>query len=195
MTVNTNEEIDSNNWKQLATVYDMLSCLWLEALTLERLQALVGSELRQLIETLGGIVPLNATSEITDELANDYHQLFTDSLLPIQSAWTSDPCQADSASSCLRFYEDVAGYQVKTSVPDHLGVQLGFMAHLFTLASEGQRGGYYLEVATQFYEEHLDWTCDFLEAVQKKSTTDFYRGVARITTFFLDEEQDEPGPA
>ena len=89
----------------------------------------------------------------------------------------------------------MAGYQVKTSVPDHLGVQLGFMAHLFTLASEGQRGGYYLEVATQFYEEHLDWTCDFLEAVQKKATTDFYRGLARITTFFLDEEQDEPGPA
>ena len=193
--MNTNEDIDSNNWKQLATVYDMLSCLWLEALTLERLQALVGSELRQLIETLGGIVPLNATTEITDELANDYHQLFTDSLFPIQSAWTSEPCQTDSASSCLRFYEDVAEYQVKTSVPDHLGVQLGFMAHLFTLASEGQRGGYYLEVATQFYEEHLDWTCDFLEAVQKKSTTDFYRGLARITTFFLDEEQDEPGPA
>lgn len=197
-TVTTNADIDSNNWKQLAIVYDMLSCLWLEALTLERLQALVGSELRQLIETLGGSVPLDATSEITEELADDYHQLFTgstDSLLPIQSAWMSDPCLTDPASSCDRFYEDVAGYQVETPVPDHLGVQLGFMAHLFTLASEGKRGESYLEVATQFYEEHLDWTSEFLEAVEKKAATDFYRGLARITTFFLDEEQYEPGPA
>ena len=192
--MNTKANLERDDCLQLAAVYELLSCLWLEELNIERLQALGSSELRQAIESLGGSVPTEATVEMVETLAIDYCQLFigpTEQLAPIQSVYKTGQFQSPSAASCNRFYEMVSGYELKSTFPDHLGVQLGFMAFALNQAAHSESREAYLEIGTQFYDKHLGWTADYLDAVEAKATTDFYRGLARITRVFLNEDFNE----
>ncbi len=182
---------------QLAIVYDLLSQLWLEPLSLIRLQALVNSELGQVIESLGGSMPEQATEDIANKLSNDYGQLFKDSeegVSPVQSTWTTNPdtpnapsheARSNSASSCEEFYRTTPEYQPPELTSDHLAVQFNFLAYLFHAAAEGNQTSAHLEIATEFYGTHLGWTAPLLETVKKRANTDFYRGLARITEVFL----------
>ena len=192
--LNTNTNIEPNDCLQLAAVYELLSCLWLEELNAERLKALGSSELRQAIESLGGSVPAEANAEMVETLAIDYCQLFIgpkDQLAPIQSVYKSGQFQSPTAASCNRFYEMVSGYELKSTFPDHLGVQLGFMSFVLNQAAHSESREAYLEIGTQFNDKHLGWTADYLNAVEEKATTDFYRGLAIITRVFLNEDFHE----
>ena len=182
---------------QLAIVYDLLSQLWLEPLSLIRLQALVNSELGQVIESLGGSMPEQGTEDIANQLSSDYDQLFKDSeegVSPVQSTWNTNPdtpnapsheARSNSASSCEEFYRTTPEYQPPEITPDHLAVQFNFLAYLFHAAAEENQTGAHVEIATEFYATHLGWTAPLLETVKKRANTDFYRGLARITEVFL----------
>ena len=66
---------------------------------------------------------------------------------------------------------------------DHIGLELEFMAMLL---NEGAP----VKEQKAFFEDHLiNWALSFTADVYKYSERDFYKGIARITTGFLEAEQ------
>lgn len=175
---------------QLSSVYNLLSQLWSSEVTLEQLQTLNEPDLRGAIEHLGGSVPSDVSAETVETLAVDYCQLLIgpkNHLPPVESIWAGGQFQTKTASSVNQYYGLLPGFKPAVTIPDHIGAQLEFMAHLFQNAAMKDNPEVYTETADRFFEKHLGWTGDFLQQVHEKSTTDFYRGLARITQFFLNE--------
>ena len=175
---------------QLSRVYNLLSQLWSSEVTLEQLQTLNEPDLRGAIEHLGGSVPSEVSSETVETLAVDYCQLLIgpkDQLPPVESIWAGGQFQTTTASSVKQYYDLLPGFKPAATIPDHIGAQLEFMAHLFQNAAMNDNPEVYTETADRFFEKHLAWTSDFLRQAHEKAETDFYQGLARITQFFLNE--------
>ena len=78
-------------------------------------------------------------------------------------------------------------------IPDHIAVELFFMAHLCHKATESnlmQDEIFMLEEWQQnFFKTHLvNWAFDLIRNFQHKAGTDFYVGLVTLLAFFLEEE-------
>lgn len=80
-------------------------------------------------------------------------------------------------------------------IPDHIAVELFFMANLCRLAGaadvqeeDRQR---LQEWQKRFFETHLaNWVFELLDTMEHKAKTGFYRGMAKLLRSFLLEEQE-----
>lgn len=71
---------------------------------------------------------------------------------------------------------------------DHIAIELYYMSYLCSLCKDNS---YSLNDQIDFLENHLlNWAPRFLNDVEKYSITDFYKGVAKLTSAFLEYDLD-----
>lgn len=79
-------------------------------------------------------------------------------------------------------------------IPDHIAVELFFMAELCKLKAEAidEEQLAIQEWQVNFFKTHLQiWVFEFLDRLEVKAQSDFYRGVAKLLRDFLREEEVE----
>lgn len=78
-------------------------------------------------------------------------------------------------------------------IPDHIGVELYFMSHLWHRSNEPGLTESEHESLTEWQERffitHIaNWAFELLDNLERKAETDFYKGMARVVRVFLKEE-------
>src|SRR3972149_1803349 len=160
-----------------------------------------GEELRAMVEGLpfaadftGIPVPSLPREEVESEYISAFDIAFGPSLpCPLHEAdHRDDVSSMDITEELLRFYEH---FQVKLSdkerdYPDHLVVELEFMAYLAKKeADAGKRGNDpapYCRAQVDFLEIHLDnWDPKLNEKIQKRMNQHFYQEASSFLREFL----------
>jgi len=79
-------------------------------------------------------------------------------------------------------------------IPDHVAIELFFMAELcrFTSLAKNVEDWKRLEDwQMRFFQAHLNsWIFEYLNVLEMKADTDFYRGIAHLLRDFLEEEKE-----
>ena len=136
------------------------------------------------------------TKELLDDLAADYAKAFLaagdatgKAAFPYEAIYTgSDSAFGGSLQENLAAIYAAKGLSMSEEMfkvtEDHIGLELEFMAMLI---NEGAPQ----EEQKAFFQEHLiNWALLFTADVYKYAERDFYKGIARITTGFLEAEQE-----
>jgi len=192
-----------------ANLYFLLATLFLEAPGAQALEKLKSVEMTSVMDeaglTLGTELLEAPTSQLVELLAVEFTRLFLFSpqgrLAPYESL------QRTKASGLLKgpesdqvsAYIEAAGFDYSSQfqeMPDHLSVQLEFLAHLCHEESTAWETGNVsaannaIEFQRDFFNSFLGtWVFRFMEKVQAKSEMEFYRGLATFAVEFLQEEQ------
>ena len=181
----------------LAGFYHLLERLWLSEVDGPLLQELQQGSLESLADELS--IPISdAPQEVTlENLAVAYCQLLigpANHVPPYQSVWTKGQFQSAATTSMQAYLEVVGEEPGDSSMIDHLGIQLRVMRHIISALAlcdgDTQRYVELHAMATQFFHDHLTWPTKFLETAQQATASSFYQGLARVTTDFLEQEQD-----
>lgn len=145
-----------------------------------------------------GLLPL-------DRLRNEYARLFlgsTPAFQPLGRLWDGEAKKKGGAISIpvIENYRK-AGYELPAShreIPDHLGVELEFLAHLTQEEDKARRRedverfSHILEAEQAFLHDCLlPWAPEYCRKVETCTTCDFYRKMASLTIAFLQWEEDE----
>lgn len=112
-----------------------------------------------------------------------------------ESAYTrEDMCARDIYEDLLRFYDyfDIKLSEKEKDYPDHLTVELEFMAFLSKKEADAIGRGVspdpYRLAQLDFIERHLDkWVYKLDEKIQKKAMDPFYKGVSALMKGFIKE--------
>lgn len=185
-------ELEIQECTSVAAVYSLLARFWVQEVDGPLLTGMSEEPLVSAMSELNLLLP----DESLEQLATEYCALFIgpkNALLPIQSVWQKTQLGGQSASSVAKFAE-LIGYEMPApALWDHLGVQLGLMSQ-FVMATEpceakGKEGDVASEVATAFFERHLNWPAPLLLATSQRSRLPFYRSLAEITQQFLKVER------
>lgn len=111
-----------------------------------------------------------------------------------KSALVWGPCAREVAK--LYEAEGLALREGFTELPDHLGVELEFMAFLCrkiakTLDKGDQKGAaaFYSKQHAFMGEHLLSWSCECLVKMGEKASTPFYRHLASLLRSFLEDER------
>lgn len=190
----SNQNMSPEDYLQLSSVYSLLSRLWLREVDLPLLTALNEADMRDAYLNMGGKLPDGISENVVEDLAVDYCQLLVGPkyhISPVQSVWQENKLQGSAASSMSRYFEAIPNFESPSSIVDHVGVQLAFIAELFLQASLSENPDAYEEIASQFFVDHVAWTTPFFDKVQNQATTDFYKGLAHISREFLAFEPEE----
>ena len=101
----------------------------------------------------------------------------------------------------VKRYIEAAGFQYKPDfhgLPDHIGVELEFMAELAGKEAAAWRDEDFakasncLEFEREFLADHLGaWVPAFCDQVTERAEFSFYRDMARLTANFLEAEKHE----
>ena len=176
-----------------AGMYHLLARLWISEVDTALLQTLSTTDLHDSWTEAGGILPDGNGPETVEILAADYCQLFIGPhghLPPYQSVWQERILDGAAAAS-MRKYLAAVGYSEKRLpegiMPDHLGVQLDFMAELLGRALEDSPDrNLLMEIADNFVAQHLTWTRELTNAGERRAQTDFYQAMIRMTAEFFE---------
>ena len=80
-------------------------------------------------------------------------------------------------------------------IPDHIAIELYFMGELCRLTSVAKNGEdekRLEEWQVKFFQTHLNsWIFEFVNGLEMKADTEFYRGIAQLLQVFLEEEKEE----
>lgn len=209
----------SNSYNELTTyregMYLFLAAIYLEEVDKEMLQVLLRSSFPvfsdsktsfeqdldagyRLIESgLSAFADKSEeeTKELLEDLAADYAKTFLaagdatgKAAFPYESIYTgTDSTFGGSLQQNLAAIYAAKGLSMSEEMfrvmEDHIGLELEFMAMLL---NEGAP----VNEQKAFFEDHLiNWALSFTTDVYKYSERDFYKGIARITTGFLEAEQ------
>ncbi len=135
------------------------------------------------------------------QLTRDYYRLFIGPDIkapPWESVWLSrEQLLFDEQTMEVRAFYRRFGLQapkLNNEPDDHLGLELGFIAHLNTLAlaslekNNTEELEAILQAQREFLSDHLLlWASTCLERVIKHAATDYYRGIAHLTLGSLAE--------
>jgi len=141
-----------------------------------------------------------------DDLAADYARTFLSagvadepSAFPIESVYTSHEklIMQDAYEAVLMILRKHGLTPSKKDLyPDHLGVELEFMAFLCKKAIDSLEEGNkeaaeeILETQKDFLQDHLlNWTGKFFEDQRSVASSDFYQSLASFAEAFLSEEK------
>lgn len=126
---------------------------------------------------------------LTDELAPEYARLFSPSTaLPCESSYLRDGPAAGGIPASVRNAYRLNGFSASRSMPsspDHITVELAFMAELCRrqfralVEGSGSAADRLAEAQRQFLEEHLGrWGPPFAQHVRDRTTCCYYRAAA-----------------
>jgi len=140
---------------------------------------------------------------LLEELAVDYAWLFLgpgEHISPHESVQRPDVAQASrqfwgKATGQVKQYIETCGFVYDADfngIPDHIGVELEFMAHLCMAEAEAWQKRQLSQAAVferyqkQFLEEHLlIWVPPFCEKMARRAQTSLYRFIAHLTGSFI----------
>lgn len=187
-----------------AAMYRILSGVFAEEVSAEFLRALRDETLLAQLTEVGlcfdddFLTP--SEQELLDALAVEYTALFasTGGFPPIESVRLHGLLQQEPAFQVEGIYRTY-GFIVKpgrfTTFPDHLGVELLFVAELLERCAEALDAGEQttarkLEKAVKrFWAQHLGrWVRGYGRLIQRAAGHSFYREMARLLTLFAEEE-------
>lgn len=176
---------------------------------LHKVASQVKGELREGLEAIE--IFLKSTKDvpeekIVEELAVDFTKLFRGLKPgygpppPYESVYRDEGrVMGASTLGVMKKYADAGrGVGDEYGPPDYIGTELKFMSLLCSREAEAWRKRdrdqalRFLEMEMKFMDEHLrKWIPKFCELMEKEATSDFYRGVSRLTDRFLifDREQ------
>ncbi len=132
--------------------------------------------------------------ESLEQARRDYSDLYVGpaDIVPIwESVWTSKErlLFEDSAMDVRQTYARL-GFETADrdhQPDDHFGLELSFLAALFSLAAQADESGdtedmrTMLEEARSFMQKHLGvWSGEFLDATAARATTGLFQGVALL---------------
>lgn len=183
----TEDQMRPQDFIQLSSVYALLSKLWQSEIDLPTLQALNEPDMRDAYESMGGFVP-EANDQVIEELAVDYCQLLIgpqNPISPVQSVWEENKFEGRAAVSMRKYFETIPSFQTDEKVVDHIGVQLAFMAELFSQASTADHPETFENVAAHFVADHVAWSEEFFTRIEERAQTGFYKGLAKLSRDFL----------
>ncbi len=181
-------EARGNLYRLLARCYreapDATFLQQLETPPLSKALALVGMDLQ---ETLSGL----PREHRLETLAVEHTRLFAGPgkhISPHESVYLSDGSEliGSTTHQVRRFMESADLFLPVNSVylPDHLSVELDFMADL--CAREGTK-----TLQSEFLKQHLGrWIPAFCEQVCEETELPFYRALAELTRNFIASEQE-----
>jgi putative dimethyl sulfoxide reductase chaperone len=155
---------------------------------------------------LNGLLGEGEAGNLHDEMKREYERLFSElrsegvSLVEsFYEPWTLDPhctlpfatdkglVMGDSALHVLSLYEQ-CGLEVSrgfVGCPDHLVLELEFLAHLYQGATDTQ--------IRTFIKDHLGWTSGLGEELKRHTPKPFYESVFAVLSLFLKQETERLG--
>lgn len=174
----------SESTLELAVTCELLGRLWLQEVDLSSLEAIRTEPFRDTYEELGGFVPSDTSESTIETLAVEYCELLIGPkghISPVESVWAEEQLQSQTASSMHRFFELVPSFELQSSFPDHIGVQLEFASQLLRVDDESAH-----EILNHFVATHFSWMPKFLSKVTEQTNSEFYRGLANLTSGLID---------
>ncbi|WP_457591240.1 TorD/DmsD family molecular chaperone [Geoglobus sp.] len=120
--------------------------------------------------------------EFTDIFANPFSSI---AVSPIQSTYEGDEPYREISARVMGKYREM-GYRkiVKEEPPDHIAVELSFMAESCLNAIDAEDRVQELKNQKQFLEgEMWKWVFDFCDRLEEAGN--FYRGVAKVLRNFI----------
>lgn len=212
----------SEGWQALAGLradcYATLSALFLAAPSDELWRQVLNPDFRASLEELfgeraGAFSPHFAAclSAGRQEAEQEFNALFLAPagryVAPYESAFrekrvlngvaTPGLLMGRTTAAISAFYGECAALTTGVELPDHVGMELGFMQLLLAKERAAWANGSPTEALTllrkerQFLADHLAaWAPELCEAICKRSQHDFYRGLARLTQEFVALEMD-----
>lgn len=195
--------------RERSHIYSLLSQLYREEPDLELLKKLKDPALLSVLAGLGlkigAYLDSKPLKKLVEELAVEYTYLFLGPgkhVYPYESAYTPGGGQHSlKASAEIKRIIQSTGLDYHpdfTSQPDHISVELEFMARLTQGEAEAREKGLskktkeFLQFEGKFLKEHLSsWTEEFLDQITKTARLLFYPEVAKLTSGYLTFEAEE----
>jgi putative dimethyl sulfoxide reductase chaperone len=156
-------------------------------------------------DILKGFLIDDKSDTILSELRSEYERLFSglrgEGISLVESLyrpWTLDPqctlsfasdkglMMGDPALHLLALYAQ-CGLEVPEEFrgrPDHLILELGFLAYLYRWATDAK--------IERFIADHLDWTSVLGEELKGFAPTPFYESAFAVFDLFLKQEKERP---
>lgn len=191
-----------------AGVYRLLGRLWLREIDEPLLAELRHGPLGVAFAEVGGAMTPLIRDNALEGLAVEYCALFVGPvghLPPYQSVWTVGQFHGDALESMRHYLALIDSGRIEdaAATPDHLGVQLRFMAavldDLARHATDPPTMASLTRLATRFFADHLTWPERLVDNLIARPSATFYADVGRITRDFLQLEHQrrlthEPDP-
>lgn len=190
-------------------LYGFLATIFREELSAENLRRMRSAEFMLALGDAGialdNCVAQRPEAELLDEMAVEYTALFLGPgghISPHESVHAeSDGALWGRSTSEVKRYIESAGFAYDPEdhrLPDHISVELEFMAALAGQEAQAYRDEDYPEasrrigVQKKFLARHLGkWAPAFCRQVAERSELPFYREIARLAAAFLKAERQE----
>jgi TorA maturation chaperone TorD len=195
----------------LGSIYMLLARLYKDVAPAKLLQSLKDPRMLGILEEFGctfdkDFIDLEIDEVFVERMAVDFTQLFigpSEFISPYESMfhervdddwgklWGADTVRVKKfiESAGLEFSKDYGG------IPDHLAVELEFMAAVTgkieeaLVAEKRQEALYFLRMKKLFFDDHLSqWIPAFCRKAIPKAETSFYREISRFLALFLEME-------
>jgi TorA maturation chaperone TorD len=190
-------------------LYGFLATIFREEMSAENLRRIRSAEFMLALGdagiTLDGDIAQQPEAELLEEMAVEYTALFLGPgghISPYESvhAESGGALWGRSTGEVKRYIES-AGFAYDPEdrrMPDHISVELEFMAALAGQEARAYRDEDYAEASRRiglqkkFLANHLGkWAPAFCRQVAERSELPFYRGIARLAAAFLEAERHE----
>lgn len=191
--------------KGRSTVYHLLAMLYLKETSPELLAILKSKEVIESLNELGSdfnsILSDKLQETLLDELSQEYAALFIvpGGLPPYESVRLKSLLNQEPAWKTEEFYKR-CGLIIKEdckTFPDHLGMELEFMAYLSDKESAARQdkdekaAAEWGNFQKEFFSNHINkWVFGFLDDLGRFAFHPFYKEVAKLTKGFLETERE-----
>lgn len=192
--------------KGRSSLYHLLSLFYLKEISSEFLTQIKSKEIIESLNELdvdfGSIFNNKSQEELIEELSQEYAALFIvpGGIPPYESVRLKDLLNQEPAWKTEEFYKR-CGLIIKEgckTFPDHLGMELEFMAYLSdkesaALKDDNEKAAIeWGNLQKEFFSNHINkWVFGFLDDLDRFAFHPFYKEVARLTKGFLETEREE----
>lgn len=188
-----------------SNIYRLLSALFMAEVTPDLLNALNSEEMLKGLQDLGVEMEKvlgDQNSDLLGDLAEEYAALFIvpGGISPHESVRLHGMLNQKPSWDVEKFYQK-CGLVIKDDchiLPDHIGMELEFMAYLAGKEADATQSGKETESAQwaglqeEFFRNHIaPWTFDFLRDMKRLAYHPFYHGVASLALRFLETEKEQ----
>ncbi len=191
--------------KGRSSLYHLLSLFYLKEVSSEFLTQIKSKEIIDSLNDIGidfAMVSFELPEEkLLDELSQEYAALFIvpGGLPPYESVRLKSLLNQEPAWKTEEFYKR-CGLIIKDNCkifPDHLGMELEFMAYLSDKESAARQdkdekaAAEWGNLQKEFFSNHINkWVFGFLDDLDRFAFHPFYKEVAKLTKGFLETERE-----
>ena len=191
--------------KGRSSLYHLLSLFYLKEVSSEFLIQIKSKEIINSLNDIGIDFAMGSfelpEEKLLDELSQEYAALFIvpGGLPPYESVRLKSLLNQEPAWKTEEFYKR-CGLIIKDNCkifPDHLGMELEFMAYLSDKESAARQdkdekaAAEWGNLQKEFFSNHINkWVFGFLDDLDRFAFHPFYKEVAKLTKGFLETERE-----